>query len=214
MLKTSEIRQKIIEAAKILANRGLLPATSGNLSMREPGSSEITITLSGKSKAALAELDFMDLALCETDSAILKRCSAETELHRQLYRFSNEINAVFHIHSVNSVLISKLFPHEIKLQNYELLKALSGNHTHQLTEIIPVFANTQNIDLLAKEVNQYMNNNPEIHAYLIEGHGLYAWGKSQAETLRHIEALETLFEIELKYIVLKGNNNDISKTIY
>lgn len=213
MLKTSKLRQEIIEAARFLASSGYLPATSGNLSMREIGSQEITITLSGKSKAKLTETDFLDLKLDESNPEILKLSSAETELHRQLYKFSGEINAVFHIHSNYSVLISKIFKDEVKLENYELLKALSGNTTHRSIEIIPIFQNTQNINSLAKEVEQYMRNNPEIHAYLIEGHGLYTWGKTQAETLRHIEALEALFEIEIKYQTIKGQINDDRKNL-
>ena len=214
MLKTPNLRQEIIEAAGLLAAQGMLPATSGNLSMREAGSTEFTITLSGKSKAKLTEADFIDLNLDENDDQVLKLASAEMELHRQLYRFANKINAVFHTHSVNSVVMSKLYLQEIRLENYELLKAFAGNTTHQCVEIIPVFANTQNIESLAREVEAYMTNNPHIHAYVINGHGLYTWGETQAETLRHIEALETLFEIELKYIVLKGHINDVSKTIY
>jgi methylthioribulose-1-phosphate dehydratase len=97
-------------------------------------------------------------------------------------------------------VISKLYASQLglKLRNYELLKALAGVKTHKHIETLPIFANTQNIKLLATEVEQYMNINPEIHGYLIEGHGLYTWGSSQAEALRHIEVFETLFEIEIK----------------
>ncbi|MDA0771490.1 MAG: methylthioribulose 1-phosphate dehydratase [Cyanobacteria bacterium] len=214
MLKTTNLRQEIIEAAGLLAAQGMLPATSGNLSMREAGTSEFTITLSGKSKAKLTEADFIDLNLDETNDQVLKLASAEMELHRQLYRFANKINAVFHTHSVNSVVMSKLYPQEIRLENYELLKAFAGNTTHQCVEIIPVFANTQNIESLARAVDAYMSNNPHIHAYIINGHGLYTWGQTQAETLRHIEALEALFEIELKYKLIEGNSNDSCKNLF
>ncbi|MBT6843112.1 MAG: methylthioribulose 1-phosphate dehydratase [Candidatus Melainabacteria bacterium] len=215
MLKTTNSRQEIIKAAGLLAAQGMLPATSGNLSMREAGSVEFSITLSGKSKANLTEADFIELNIAEANSQVLKLASAETALHQQLYQFSNKINCVFHTHSINSVLMSKLYPQEIRLENYELLKAFAGNTTHQCLEIIPVFANSQKIESLAKTVAAYMTNNPHIRAYVIAGHGLYIWGETQAETLRHIEALETLFEIELRYSsITKGNTDDSCKNIF
>jgi len=36
-----------------------------------------------------------------------------------------------------------------------------------------------------------------LHAYLLEGHGLYTWGRSVEEALRHTEALEFMFECEV-----------------
>jgi methylthioribulose-1-phosphate dehydratase len=34
--------------------------------------------------------------------------------------------------------------------------------------------------------------------YLIDGHGLYAWGRDMAEARRHLEAFEFLFDCELQ----------------
>lgn len=195
----SLIYEQLIQAGKTLSSKGLLPATSGNLSMRDLQTGAIYISVSGKCKGQLNSNDFIEI---NTSGIPLNpnaaKPSAETLLHTQLYKFSKEINAVFHIHSVNSVVISKLFAdqHELKLKDYELLKGLSSISTHRHTETIPIFANTQNIQQLAIEVDQYMKTNPEIHAYLIEGHGLYSWGSTAAEALRHIEVFETLFEIE------------------
>lgn len=69
--------------------------------------------------------------------------------------------------------------------------------THAYTEQVPVFANNQNIKQLASEVEQFMNIYPDIHGYLIEGHGLYTWGSSVAEAMRNIEAFEALFQMEI-----------------
>ena len=197
----SLIREQIIKTGQILAAKNLLPATSGNLSMRDLNTGIITITSSGKSKGQLSYDDFIEI---DIDANLLNdsllRPSAETLLHTQLYQFFSEINTVIHVHSINSVVISKLYAkkRELKLKDYELLKALAGVKTHKHIETVPIFANTQNIKQLATEVNEYMKINPELHGYLIEGHGLYTWGTSQAEALRHVETFETLFEIERK----------------
>ena len=34
--------------------------------------------------------------------------------------------------------------------------------------------------------------------YLIDGHGLYAWGRDMAEARRHLDAFEFLFDCELE----------------
>jgi methylthioribulose-1-phosphate dehydratase len=63
--------------------------------------------------------------------------------------------------------------------------------------VIPIFANDQNIPRLAQQVADYLDKH-QIHAYIIDGHGLYTWGNSVHETLRHLEALDFLFECELR----------------
>jgi methylthioribulose-1-phosphate dehydratase len=39
--------------------------------------------------------------------------------------------------------------------------------------------------------------------YLITGHGFYTWGRGVEEALRHVEALDFLFECELR---MRGAN--------
>lgn len=192
------IAAKIIKAGKYFQKQGWLPATSGNLSMRLDNQSAL-ITESGKHKGELTEEDFLTVNMNGQAQGTDRKPSAETLLHTQLYSWNPKINAVFHVHSINSVVLSKLFrkQDELVLANYELLKAFSGNKTHALREIVPIFSNTQNIPELAKQVQEYLDDKPFIHGYLIEGHGLYSWGESAEEAMRHIEAFETLFEIEL-----------------
>lgn len=203
--KAEELMLEIIEAGQFLDLKDLLPATSGNLSQRHREKNSVIITVSGKSKARLSMQDFLEIDMNGIPLNTNKVPSAETLLHTQLYNFYENVNTVYHVHSVNSVVISKLIGagKELRLSNYELLKALSGVDTHAHTEVIPVFKNTQNIKLLAAEVEQYLKVAPETHAYLIEGHGIYSWGANSEEALRHIEAIETLIEAELKLMALK-----------
>ena len=62
----------------------------------------------------------------------------------------------------------------------------------------PVFDNTQDIDALAEQTREWFRQHPEQPGYLIRGHGLYTWGKTMADCLRHVEAFEFLFECELE----------------
>ena len=186
----------LIYAGKVIDSKGWCPATSGNFSARlEDGT--IAITVSGKHKGQL-QSDDIKLVDALGNSLDGKVPSAETMLHIQLYQRFSDVNAVLHTHSLNSTLISMQGKKKITLKNYELLKVFSGITTHESRVVVPIFANSQNIAQLSENIDDYMDSNDEIYAYLIEGHGLYTWGDSIEESLRYLDALDFLFTCELR----------------
>ena len=187
--------RQIIEAGHFLNQRGWVPATSSNFSMRLDDGS-VAVTVSGYHKGALSEEAVMRVD-AEGNSLDGRRPSAETLLHTSLYQRLADVGAVLHTHSVNATVLSRLFERELLFEDYELQKAFSGVETHEGQITVPIFANDQNIPRLAVEVERYMDEHPPVHGYLIAGHGLYTWGRDMAEALRHIEAYEFLFECEL-----------------
>ncbi|MCX7088530.1 MAG: methylthioribulose 1-phosphate dehydratase [Methylococcales bacterium] len=191
-----EAAQQLIDAGRFIDQKGWVPATSGNFSARLSDGS-IAITVSGKHKGHLTPDDIM---LIDADANALdgKKPSAETLLHTALYQRFPEVNAILHPHSLNATLISKLHTEAVTLQNYELLKALPGIDTHACAIVIPIFENDQTISRLAACVNRYLDHNGDVYAYLIAGHGLYTWGASVQDSLRYLEALDFLFECELR----------------
>lgn len=199
-----ELRQKagqIIEAGRFLNQRGWVPATSSNFSMLMSDGS-VAVTVSGYHKGALTEEAVMRVD-GEGRSLDGRRPSAETLLHTALYKRFAGVGAVLHTHSVNATVLSRLSEGQIEFEDYELQKAFSGVTTHEGKVIVPIFSNDQDIPRLAAEVERYMEAHPPIHGYLIAGHGLYTWGSTMAEALRHIEAFEFLFECELTMQGLK-----------
>ena len=190
------LANQLIDAGRFIDSKGWVPATSGNFSARLPDGN-IAITVSGKHKGQL-QLD--DIMLIDADANSLdgKKPSAETRLHTSLYKRFPAVQSVLHPHSINATLTSRLFNSEIVLEDYELLKALAGIDTHESRVVIPIFANDQNIPRLAEKVEQYLDKHGVIHAYIIAGHGLYIWGSSVQEALRHLEALEFLFDCEIR----------------
>jgi methylthioribulose-1-phosphate dehydratase len=197
------LANQLIDAGRFIDSKGCVPATSGNFSARLPDGN-IAITVSGKHKGRL-QLD--DIMLIDADANSLdgKKPSAETVLHTSLYKRFPKVQSVLHPHSINATLTSRLFKSGIVLEDYELLKALAGIDTHESQVVIPIFANDQNIPRLAEQVEQYMDKHGAIYAYIIAGHGLYTWGGSVQETLRHLEALEFLFDCELRLHGCRGN---------
>ena len=57
-------------------------------------------------------------------------------------------------------------------------------------------------DKLSLQVEAELDKGP-MWGYLIDGHGLYAWGRDMAETRRHLEAFEFLLGCELELRTLK-----------
>lgn len=190
----------LIDAGRELHARGWVPATSGNFSARL-GDAEIALTVSGGHKGKLDEAGIMRADMQGRAVGSDKRPSAETLLHTQLYQRYPDVGVVLHVHSVNATLISRAVrrsgAHDLVLADYELLKAFPGNTTHETSMRVPVFANDQDIPRLAARVDAWLDANDPIYGYLIAGHGLYAWGRDMAETLRHLEAFDFLFECEL-----------------
>jgi methylthioribulose-1-phosphate dehydratase len=85
----------------------------------------------------------------------------------------------------------------VQLEGYELLKAFHGNTTHEAAISVPVLANTQDMPTLAAQVDALLDDQT-LWGYLIDGHGLYAWGRDMAEARRHLEAFEFLLGCELE----------------
>jgi methylthioribulose-1-phosphate dehydratase len=199
VIRFAEAAQAIIDAGRFLYDRGWSPATSSNYSVRLDDH-HIAITVSGKHKGKLAAGDIMVVDLDGQPVQSEARSSAETRLHTVLYRVFPDVGVVLHTHSVKATVLSRLCsPNEpLILEGYELQKAFSGIDTHESTLTVPVFDNTQDIDALADRTAAWFRGNPEQPGYLIRGHGLYTWGRTMADCLRHVEAFEFLFECELE----------------
>ncbi|MFG1488738.1 methylthioribulose 1-phosphate dehydratase [Oceanospirillum sp. HFRX-1_2] len=191
--------QEVIEAGQFLFAEGWSPATSSNYSARIDAQN-LAITVSGKHKGRLKAGDIMVVDLQGNPVQSTLKSSAETLLHCVLYDWRDDIGAVLHTHSVAATVLSRALvgEHALVLRDYELQKAFPGIDTHEGELRIPIFENTQNIDALSAESLAYLKQHPNTPAYLIRGHGLYTWGATMADTLRHIEAMEFLMACELK----------------
>lgn len=198
---------EIIVNVRELAERGWTPATSSNFSCRMDATN-VAITVSGRDKGRLVAADIMVVDVDGNPVATTQKSSAETLLHTQLYKRFPEIGCVLHTHSVNQTVASRLYAAKgaIRLEGYELLKAFAGNTTHDTLLDLPVLPNTQDMPELASKVEALLDAGP-MWGYLIEGHGLYAWGRDMAEARRHLEAFEFLLACELEMRRLGASSN-------
>jgi methylthioribulose-1-phosphate dehydratase len=196
----------VARTARELAALGWAPATSGNFSMRV-STARAAITISGRDKRNVGPDDIMLIDLNGQPVNTTAQPSAETALHTQLYRRFADLAAVLHTHSPTQSVASRLFAGAgaVRLQGWELQKAISGCTTHTDVLEIPVFPNTQHMPELAARVDAWLDAGKPLQAYLIDGHGLYTWGRDMPEARRHLEALEFLLGCELDLRRLQGS---------
>ena len=212
--KFSDAVTAILQAGQRIHQQGWSPATSSNYSLRLDESS-CAITVSGRDKGNLAAADIMRVDL---DGAPLAgetgTPSAETLLHTCLYRRDAAIGAVLHTHSLSALLAAECAAEQqpwsiLAISNLELLKAFSGIRSHHDTLRIPVFPNSQDIASLARVVEECLDVAAPVFAYILRGHGVYTWGRDMAEAMRHLEALDQLFEYTWRvYGQAQGRNGD------
>ena len=204
--RLQQLADEIILNVRELAQAGWTPATSSNFSQRLDDR-HAAITVSGRDKGKLERGDIMVVDFDGQPVATTHRPSAETLLHTQLYRRFDDVGCILHTHSKAQTIASRLFSGQghLRLEGYELLKAFAGNHTHEAAVDLPVLPNSQDMPTLAAQVDALLDAGP-MWGYLIDGHGLYAWGRTMAEARRHLDAFEFLIGCELDLMRLRAGH--------
>ncbi len=182
----------LCQAGERFGKRQWTMATGGNFSARLSAGTFL-ITRSGVDKDSLSEHQLM---ICEVSGEPLDaelQPSAESPLHALLYRLRPEVGAVLHTHSVTSTVLSRSTQNDLRVCGFEMQKALSGITTHEQQVCFPVFENTQDMAVLAAQVERRFSSDESLPpGFLVRGHGLYAWGNSIAQAVRHVEGFEFL----------------------
>jgi methylthioribulose-1-phosphate dehydratase len=192
----SAVVEEIAAMGAFAAARGWVPATSGNFS-RRVDERHFAITRSGADKGAIGPADVILVALGEPLPAGV---SAEAPLHAARYRRDPAVGAVVHVHSIPSTVLSRAETQSgsLRLEGFEMHKALDGFTTHESTLALPVFANDQDTRALADRIENALEAKPGVPGYLLAGHGLYTWGRTMGAARRHLEGLEFLLACELE----------------
>ena len=186
----------LAQIAKGFHTRGWTLGTSGNLSaVAQIEPLRLVITGSGLDKEFLTPKQFLEI---DGDGNVIRgkgQPSAETAIHIAVVH-ARTARSVLHTHSVWSTLLSENYARagSVVISGYEMLKGLEGVHTHKHTERLPILENSQDMKELARRVAELLRDRPEIHGFLLRGHGLYTWGASPREAKRHVEILEFLME--------------------
>ncbi len=187
--------------SRAMYERGWMPGTAGNLSVRLPGSDHALITASGRDKGGLTGRDVV--AVHAATGQVVEegplRASAETSIHCAVYR-TTSAGAVIHVHSPYATAVACRTGGDrvtgLPLTGFELLKGL-GLADPTRTEL-PVFPNHRHVPAVADEVAGHLARTP--HAppgLLIADHGVTAWGSDLAQARNHLECLESICQLLL-----------------
>lgn len=188
----ADMAQSLIRVSRRLAAHGWFPATSGNLSVRLPGPDHaILITKSGADKTKLRAQDLITVTATGEVAHGQGRPSAETQIHLALYE-KTQAGAVFHVHTVyNNLVVNFAEQGRLVFKGQEMVKAL-GFWDDCAEVVVPIIKNQANIAAVAQDVRRQLVDG--VPGVLLERHGIYAFGSTIADTLRHLEAFEFLFE--------------------
>ena len=187
---------EIAAFGRFAAARGWVPATAGNFS-RRIDARHVAVTRSGVDKGAIGPADVATLAL---DAPIPPGMSAEAPLHLARYRTDPAIGAIFHVHTGAATVRSRRAAARGagRTDGFEMHKTLAGVTTHESAVEIPIFPNDQDTAALAERIEAQLGRAAPVPAFLLAGHGLYAWGATAADARRHLEGIEFLLACHLE----------------
>jgi len=195
--RLNELAQQLCEIGRSFHHRGWAPGTGGNYSMvLEQSPLRLAITASGADKGRMLPAEV--LVINEAGEVLEGQGhpSYESLIHVAVAR-SRRAGAVLHTHSLWGTILSQRYAADggFSMEGLEMLKGLEGIKSHNHCEWVPILANSQDIPELGAAVEQLLHRHPEVHGFLLAGHGLYTWGDSASQALRHVDVFEFLFEV-------------------
>lgn len=189
-------RTVLISHARSFYDRGWMGGTAGNLSAR-CADGGFWITASGCSKGELVTEQFVRLSvageLLEQPTSGAKP-SAETSIHQVIYDLFPEAQACYHVHSVQSNLVSRLGSGTVQLPAIEMTKGM-GIWDAEPVVCVDIFTNHPQVPKIAAAMrDRFTQTPPQLSACLIQDHGVTVWGRTQEETRNRVEVMEFLFQ--------------------
>lgn len=192
-------RTALAAIAQQFYQRGWMPGTAGNLSARADDDmvAGFWITASGVPKGQLDESDFLLVSV--RDDAVIERLrathkpSAETSLHRAIYRVFPQARACLHVHSVDACIAVSRVPSAmvtLRLPPLEVLKGFDLWEENPQIDL-PVFENWLDVPRIARDIEQrFAITPPRLSALVIRDHGITVWGESLQQAFNRVEVVE------------------------
>src|SRR5213596_1444692 len=162
------LADQLADVGRHCYERGWALGTSGNFSAvvrKEPLT--LAITTSGVDKGLLEASHIVEI---DARGRVLQGSgtpSAEASLHLAIVR-ARGAGAVLHTHSIWSTILSDAAADGgLAIEGYEMLKGLSGVHTHDHREWLPILDNTQDWASAVPRVESILQEQPHAHGFLI-----------------------------------------------
>ena len=193
---------RICELCREFYRLGWASGTGGGISIRDEEG--IWMAPSGVQKERIAPEDVFLLDADVLDRAVVKRAARDeslrisecTPLFYNAYR-TRDAGAVLHSHSIWAVMAARVSaaqgsPREFRSRNLEMQKGLRGTGCFD-TLRVPIIPNTARESQLTESMAEAMGAYPDVDAVMVEGHGVYIWGRDWVQAKTQAECLDYLF---------------------
>lgn len=181
-------KNDFISAAVRTYESGIQTGTGGNLSTRIPETEVMLVKPSGYTYDSCSE---ENLIITDYEGRVLEgdlKPTKESTLHGSLYRRYPQIGGIVHTHSPYSILCSL---------HYDEIKSVTMHSKLKLKMNIPVIdITTQSVtEEEIGKIYKVMDENPDIQAFVLKGHGIVAVGATAVKAGQTAELIEETAEI-------------------
>ena len=175
-------KKQIADIGKKLADKGLSPGFSGNISVRFED--KILVTPSGYS---LGELEADDIVVLDFDFNIIegdKKPSSESKMHALIYKKRPDLNALVHCHSPKASVFA--------VNGIPLVQPILAENIFTLGDIPVAKYYLPSSEELAQEVGSFF----DVHdCVLMQNHGVIVGGKDLRTDFYKMDTVEYYDEV-------------------
>jgi L-fuculose-phosphate aldolase len=188
--KISEYKKEIAQFSRLSYDRGLVAARGGNLSIRVPGTERVLVTPSGISLRDITPDIVIEVDIHGNLSKGKKNLkpSKETPFHTSIYRIRSDVMAIAHVHPPFSTALS------LKDRPFPLLTAPGMVNLVKVPVVEFALMGTKE---LCDYVSAAAEQNREVKALLLKGHGIIAMGPDLASAYYIADLVEDNAKVAL-----------------
>ena len=193
-------KQQIVDACRVLVERGYLMATGGNVSLRVADAERNSFAIT-PSNYDYAKMTPDDVCTLDLDLNLLtgqRIPSIESSLHATVYQTRPDVNAVVHTHQVYASALA-LIDAPIPALFDEQARFLGRS-----VEIIPYAPS--GTGFLKKNIARRIKNHH--NAYILQNHGVLCFGPSMEQAIHNVEILE---KCALAYLLALCTERKVTK---
>ena len=205
----TELREKVAQSCRILAQHGLVRGSTGHVSTRVPGSEDILVRGRPHVDKGLRYAEPTSIIRVAPDGKTVGDTGgvslvSEIYIHTGLFKARPDDNCVIHAHPTGVLLCT--------MNGVTIRPIFSGympNAYRMAEEGIPVFDRSITLQTL-EETAPFVELMGQKDVCLMYGHGIAVSGRSIEEATNRAVALETLARV-CWYASLKGEPPDVSQ---
>jgi L-ribulose-5-phosphate 4-epimerase len=208
-----ELRERVLEANRVLAELDLAHGSYGNVSEIDRAAGVVAIKPSGVPYDELRADDIALVSLDDGERLAGLKPSSDTPTHLELYRAFDAIGGISHTHSTYATSWA---------QAKREIPCLGTTHADDFNGPIPC---TRDLDdeecgaeyerLTGVAIIEAVAGDPlDVPAALVASHGPFAWGTSAREAVAHAETLEQIAHMALNAILLGAALDPIGAALH